>query len=317
MTECELENPAEEPAEPEEPASDGAEEPASISARTVLILIFTSLGFMLLSGVFFSLAERPTEQDNYNTQLASYNTLKSNLALVAADYSSYGVPTAHIDALTAGINALPVPTDPKNWQYCGSVYFVFTLMTTIGYGNFAPLTNAGRGLVMLVGFFGILLLGITVAAVQVALNSRFGRFCERHNRSPDTVLRIWILASVLWILVSGVCYHLQNGADADYLESIYYSFVTFSTIGLGDFTPQDYRTAYGLLVFVLNAFGGLLCIASLLSQLSDRSDAWMAAIRQFCCGCSQQQDVDEEHVSEESTAGGQPKPNGLEVETRR
>lgn len=47
-----------------------------------------------------------------------------------------------------------------NWSYDGALFFVFTVVTTIGYGTFVPRTATGKRLVMGVGWTGILLFNL-------------------------------------------------------------------------------------------------------------------------------------------------------------
>jgi hypothetical protein len=43
----------------------------------------------------------------------------------------------------------------ESWSYLDSIYFTVVTLTTIGYGDLAPLTNAGKIVTIFASFFGI------------------------------------------------------------------------------------------------------------------------------------------------------------------
>ena len=43
----------------------------------------------------------------------------------------------------------------EGWKYLDSIYFVVATVTTLGYGDFVPLTNIGKIFTMFFSFFGI------------------------------------------------------------------------------------------------------------------------------------------------------------------
>ena len=43
----------------------------------------------------------------------------------------------------------------EGWSYLDSVYFTVVTMTTIGFGDLVPLTNAGKIITIFASFFGI------------------------------------------------------------------------------------------------------------------------------------------------------------------
>ena len=67
-----------------------------------------------------------------------------------------------------------------DWEYIGALYFVFTIITTIGYGTFAPQTNEGRFITVLVGVVGI---GKDIAMVGIScyffMNSVLVAMCTK------------------------------------------------------------------------------------------------------------------------------------------
>ena len=69
------------------------------------------------------------------------------------------------------VNALPALLDKSRWDY---VYFSFTTLTTLGYGDIAPASALARSLAMLEAVIGPLYLTILVARL-VALYGREGK----------------------------------------------------------------------------------------------------------------------------------------------
>ncbi len=43
----------------------------------------------------------------------------------------------------------------EGWNYLDSLYFVVVTVTTIGYGDFAPVTDAGKLFTIFYAFFGV------------------------------------------------------------------------------------------------------------------------------------------------------------------
>ena len=53
----------------------------------------------------------------------------------------------------------------EGWGYVDSVYFSFVTMTTIGYGDVVPMTDAGKIFTMVFAFFGIALVFYLVSVI--------------------------------------------------------------------------------------------------------------------------------------------------------
>merc|ERR1712038_912331 len=56
--------------------------------------------------------------------------------------------------MTAGINIV-TQNYTQNWDYLQSVFFSTTILTTIGYGNIAPVTAEGRVFCIIFAIIGI------------------------------------------------------------------------------------------------------------------------------------------------------------------
>lgn len=78
-----------------------------------------------------------------------------------------------------------------NWSPVGAVWFMFTLVSTIGYGNYTPQTLAGRTAVVVLGTVGIPLFGYLVLLVgrelnDVAQHGKLIRALRRRRKRRDS-----------------------------------------------------------------------------------------------------------------------------------
>lgn len=142
--------------------------------------------------------------------------------------------------------------DKEMWTFGGSVFFVITLVTTLGYGNFHPRTPEGQLFTVLFGLAGL--------PVMCYVLSHFGRwiievwmpFCPAISSKER---RILVLSSVLFsfILLGGV---LFKGLEAwSFLESCYFSAMTLMSIGFGDYLPSTLTSRVASSVFILAGLG--------------------------------------------------------------
>lgn len=119
-----------------------------------------------------------------------------------------------------------------------------------GYGHVTPLSKGGKVFCMVYAMVGIPLTLILLTALverlmlpttlflQV-LNSRLG-----HLYQPLTIrlVHLAIITSVLvtlFLLIPAAAFAYLE-PDWDYLDSLYYCFISLTTVGLGDYIPGDY-----------------------------------------------------------------------------
>jgi hypothetical protein len=162
-----------------------------------------------------------------------------------------------------------------------SGWFFFTVMTTIGYGNQVIQTGAGRGLVACLGFFGILAFGAVSAAGSQILIVVFDDFVARFNLKilsrPSVGVVLWTIVAFAWtVFVADRSYEWWKNRlpeyqqpYANFWDSVWFAYLTTTTIGLGDFY---YQPAY---IFVVDLFTlSLACLvcfvffATLISQIA-------------------------------------------------
>lgn len=157
--------------------------------------------------------------------------------LLDFDFRGYDFGSADADATRAALDEIcEAKVRYCKWRFIGAAYFAFTCYTTIGYGDFAPRTDEGKVLVVLVTVFGM--------AVAFKLFKAVGErmFRRMHHHLPRRASLALSLLFVLYI-VGGGCYFrgadlLQGGDEATYATAMYFAFVTVSTLGLGDVLPR-------------------------------------------------------------------------------
>ena len=71
----------------------------------------------------------------------------------------------------------------ERWPLGDGIYFAFVSGLTIGYGDLAPLHWISRALAVMIGFIGILLMGLVTAVGVRALDSAWNQHGQTGNRS--------------------------------------------------------------------------------------------------------------------------------------
>ncbi|XP_060260063.1 potassium channel subfamily K member 4 isoform X1 [Ovis aries] len=189
------------------------------------------------------------------------------------------------DALGGGANPDTNSTSNSNhsaWDLGSAFFFSGTIITTIGYGNAALRTDAGRLFCIFYALVGIPLFGILLAGVGDRLGSSLRRgighieaiFLKWHV--PPGLVRI--LSAVLFLLIGCLLFVLTPTFVFCYmegwskLEAIYFVVVTLTTVGFGDYvagaSPNQNFAAYQPLVWFWILLG-LAYFASVLTTIGN------------------------------------------------
>uniref|UniRef100_A0A0K8SJT3 Potassium channel domain-containing protein n=3 Tax=Lygus hesperus TaxID=30085 RepID=A0A0K8SJT3_LYGHE len=155
-----------------------------------------------------------------------------------------------VKASNRGVSAAQNVSGEPNWSFGQSLFFSSTVVTTIGYGHVTPLSKGGKVFCMIYAMFGIpltlVLLSALVERLMIPstvflqfLNSRLGHLYQPFN---IRVLHLAIIAGTLvatFILLPAALFAALE-PEWDYLDSLYYCFISLTTVGLGDYIPGDY-----------------------------------------------------------------------------
>ncbi|XP_056284470.1 potassium channel subfamily K member 13b isoform X3 [Pseudoliparis swirei] len=227
------------------------------NARFLLLALFIVL-YLLCGAAVFSALEQPKEREAKARWAQRFELFSQRFNLSENDLNDF--LRNYEEANGAGIR---VDTVRPRWDFAGAFYFVGTVVSTIGFGMTTPATIGGKIFLMFYGLLGCaatilffnLFLERVITVIAVALKSCHER---RHNNAAlppngqrpsgggagkgqdlagwkPSVYCVMLILGAAAVLVS-CCASLMYSAaeDWDYLDSLYFCFVAFSTIGFGD-----------------------------------------------------------------------------------
>ncbi|KAG7466053.1 hypothetical protein MATL_G00160730 [Megalops atlanticus] len=128
----------------------------------------------------------------------------------------------------------------NNWNWPNAVIFAATVITTIGYGNIAPKTPSGRVFCIFYGLFGVPLCFTWISELGKFFGGRAKHLGQYLTKRGVTLRKAQFTCTALFILW-GLLVHLvippfvfMSQEGWSYIEGLYFSFVTLTTIGFGD-----------------------------------------------------------------------------------
>ncbi|GAB0094942.1 open rectifier potassium channel protein 1 [Sergentomyia squamirostris] len=156
--------------------------------------------------------------------------------------------------------------DPYVWTFYHSFYFVFTVISTVGYGNISPNSTFGRMFMILYAIIGLPINIITLAELGNFFSRTFNKLHNRYKQYKKSTnqnyvaMKLSLIAQIALYLVPGMLIFIFLPAclftyfeDWPYSVSVYYAFVTLTTIGFGDYacTFQPYQERVFGIYFIL------------------------------------------------------------------
>ncbi|KAK7506808.1 hypothetical protein BaRGS_00001659, partial [Batillaria attramentaria] len=134
------------------------------------------------------------------------------------------------------------------WDMSGSYSFVLSVVTTIGFGHITPKTPLGRVMCMVYAVVGIPFMLLILAVAGEKMCQLFDKCMRCHDpRSGSSVISkaqrrfIIFLQGVVGMVIFFVFPATTNALFEKWtvLEAVYYTFITFTTIGFGDLVAAN------------------------------------------------------------------------------
>lgn len=210
------------------------------------LLVVGYIFYLIIGAGIFSAIELPYEQELRQELKAARQDFLSNNTCVS-DARLEELLIRALEANNYGVSVLGNDTD-RNWDFVSSLFFTSTVLTTTGYGHSVPLSDEGKAFCIFYSLFGIpvtlFFLTVVVQRIMVVVTRRPVAYFHRrwamsksklaaiHATCLTLIMTLFFLIIPAWIFVS-----LEK--EWDFLESLYFCFISLTTIGLGDYVPGE------------------------------------------------------------------------------
>ncbi|XP_033028544.1 potassium channel subfamily K member 16-like [Lacerta agilis] len=126
----------------------------------------------------------------------------------------------------------------SSWDFANSFFFVGTMLATIGYGNLCPQTKEGQIFCVIYALFGIPFNLICLNYIGFLVSGLFERLAEKvhgkENKKSAVYITVFVAMGILMFLIlPSFLFKWMEGWS--YYEAVYFTFITLSTIGFGDY----------------------------------------------------------------------------------
>ncbi|XP_077359786.1 potassium channel subfamily K member 1-like [Festucalex cinctus] len=247
-------------------------------ALNFALLVLAYVAYLLVGAGIFSAVELPYEVRLRDDLEATRRDFLANNTCVS-DASLRELLVRALEANNYGVSVVGRRTR-RNWDFVSSLFFTSTVLTTTGYGHTVPLSDEGKAFCIFYSVVGIPLtlffLSAVVQRLMVLVTRRpLAHFPRRWamSKAKFAAIHAAVLAALvaLGILVIPAWIFFSIEQDWNYLESLYFCFISLTTIGLGDYVPGEthsteddpHRQIYKL-VITLYLLLGLVCMLVLM-----------------------------------------------------
>ncbi|XP_036403555.1 potassium channel, subfamily K, member 7 [Megalops cyprinoides] len=225
--------------------------------RAFLILVLSYVLFLIFGAAVFMALEQPGEiAIQAGVQNLRVGFLNENRCV--RESSLDNLLKKAFFAGKRGVAVLEAESEEYSYDFSSSLFFLTTFLTTTGYGSTMPMSDDGKLFLVMYSLLGIPITLLLLSCVTHHLlpwvthgpvhhiQTRWGLSHQRAALVHAGLLLA--LTAVLFFLLPAttLCLLLP---DWSFLESLYFCFISLSTIGLGDYLPgqtQSLETRQGL-----------------------------------------------------------------------
>jgi len=158
------------------------------------------------------------------------------------------------------------------WLFESAAWFIFTIITTIGYGQVVPNTSGGY----------LFVIGYSIPAI-ICMGYFIKQLMDFYRTCPCKVASLKLqsisipVLFVIYLAISGWLFSRCEGWTVT--EGVYFTWVTISTIGFGDYAPgdQNWYQVSASLFLILNGlflFSFVLTVAGNIMEYITNPERW-------------------------------------------
>ncbi|XP_013097922.1 two pore potassium channel protein sup-9 isoform X2 [Stomoxys calcitrans] len=235
------------------------------NVRTISLIVCT-FTYLLVGAAVFDALESETETLRCEALQAVENMIIDKYNISEEDFKVMETVVLKSEPHKAG----------KQWKFTGAFYYATTVLTTIGYGHSTPSTIGGKLFTMCYAIVGIPLGLVMFQSIGERVNRlssfviqavRKSLHCKRTAASEVDLICVVTTLSSLTIAGGAAAFSKFEGWS--YFDSVYYCFITLTTIGFGDMVALQKDNAlntkpeYVMFALIFILFGLAIVAASL------------------------------------------------------
>ncbi|XP_077297117.1 potassium channel subfamily K member 3-like [Arctopsyche grandis] len=235
------------------------------NVRTLSLIVCT-FTYLLVGAAVFDALESETEKKRWDVLQAIEYLVINKYNISPEDFKVMETVVLKTEPHKAG----------QQWKFTGAFYYATTVLTTIGYGHSTPCTIGGKLFTM---FYAIV--GIPLGLVM------FQSIGERVNKLSSVIIRsvkrslncrqtgasdldlICVVTTLSSLTIAGGAAAFSRFEGWSYFDSVYYCFITLTTIGFGDMVALqkdnalNRKPSYVMFALIFILFGLAIVAASL------------------------------------------------------
>jgi len=235
--------------------------------KKVLTCLILPVCFIVIGAIIFSSLEYSGEKKELELYSSSFQSLQ--VIMEEMPNSTKTIFNDYLSTVESYLYSKSAVPDGNSfcWDLKGSVSFSWTVITTIGYGTCAPSTIEGKIFCVLYTLLSVPLFLNSLSVVADIMNkvahyllsqtSLLSIFSKRGN------FIIW-MCGVLFLFLFSYAYSYLH-SEWSYLDAVYFSIITLTTVGLGDYTPD--LDGFHAVLFYVSCYAGMIIVASLISSI--------------------------------------------------
>ncbi|CAG9833699.1 unnamed protein product [Diabrotica balteata] len=200
------------------------------NVRTLSLIVCT-FTYLLIGAAVFDALESKTENQRKIVLQEIQNIIRRKYNISNEDYRIMETIVLKSEPHRAG----------QQWKFTGAFYYATTVLTTIGYGHSTPSTISGKLFTMFYAIIGIPLGLVMFQSIGERVNKlssviirsvKSSLHCRQTTASELDLICVVTFLSSLTIAGGAAAFSRYEGWS--YFDSVYYCFITLTTIGFGD-----------------------------------------------------------------------------------